>query len=131
MKILTTSALLVVLLLAAFALVSAGTVVRSELYSSDSLRDSTGGKDLSHTFSQRPESVRVSVSCKLKRGSFGWRVEDPDGKVLWREEVRAKASIELVEEIPGSAGEWHIVLDWAEASGKYDIKMQAVMPEAR
>ena len=56
---------------------AAQTVTRSELISDDTLDEATGRKELAHVFSAEPERVRVSVRCKLKRGSFSWRVESP------------------------------------------------------
>ena len=75
---------------------------------------------------QKPDKVRVTVECKLKRGEFSWRVEDPDGQKLWRDSVRGKASVELQEEFAGRTGKWRIVLDYEGAKGKYRVKMEAV-----
>ena len=78
------TATLLVSVLACLALPTlAQTVTRSELISDDSLSDATGSKELTHTFSQEPRRVRVSVDCRLKKGSFAWRVEAPDGETTW------------------------------------------------
>jgi hypothetical protein len=119
-------ALAPVLLLAAAVAIPAGEVVLSELISYEKLLNASGGDELTHTFSQTPDKVRVTVRCKLKRGSFSWRVESPEGKVLWRHDARAKTDVELQEEFPGRQGEWRIVIDYEKAKGKYHIKMEQI-----
>jgi hypothetical protein len=104
----------------------AQTVVRSELISYDKLRNATFGDDLLHVFSQKPEKVRVTVQCKLKRGDFSWRVENPEGKTIWQQSISGRSNVDLKDEFPGAAGEWRIVIDYKEAKGKYYIKMEAV-----
>lgn len=113
-----------------FALMStvapAQKVVQSELISYDTLRDATFGDDLTHEFSQEPGAVRVTVRCKLKHGEFSWRVENADGKELWRRNIHGKTKVDLQEQFPGQAGTWRIVIDYKDARGKYYIKMEAV-----
>ena len=126
MRTLTTIALVLAACACLVAPTPAQTVTRSELISDDALTDVTDRKELTHEFSQKPEKVRVSVKCKLKSGEFAWRVESPDGTVLWEQRFEGKGNLELTEELPGAAGEWRIVLDYTEARGRYRIKMEQV-----
>ena len=116
--------LLVLALLCTPAL--AGRVVRSEAIATDKLRHETGTDELRHEFSQQPEKIRIQVQCKLKKGELSLKVVDPQGNVVWERQVDSRAKLDLQEEIPGVAGEWRIALDYAEAKGRYHIKMEGV-----
>ena len=123
-------ALAAIAVLSALALATAppaaGTVTLSELISFDELRGTTFTDELEHEFSQKPPKVRVTLELRLKKGAFSFRVETPDGRVVWRETLRAKAKIELRDEFPGEAGNWRVVLDSEEARGRYKLRVEQV-----
>jgi hypothetical protein len=118
-------ALLVVLCFMAPHAVSQ-TVTLSEMLSFDKIDGETFEDEHVHDFSQRPEKVRFSVDCRLKRGELAWRVESPDGKVLLSDRVKGKSKIDVVKDLPGLAGEWRLVIDAEQATGSYRFRLKGI-----
>lgn len=100
-------------------------VVRSELISEDTLRDATDTKTVRHEFTEKPDEIRFSVDCSWKKGSFAWKLIDPEGAVVARGRTDGKATTDIDESYPGQAGEWSIEMEYEEARGRYAFHLSA------
>jgi len=98
---------------------------RAQVQASDDVEVQSGAQQHSLDVPEEATSLELSLDIETTSGEIAWTLSDPTGALVESGAVRAGEQDERTIPLAPSAGAWDLQLELRDATGSYDLRLQA------